>query len=363
VSTELQGDRVANRAVPNRRKSVQRAAVLVAGGAGFIGSHLCRYLLRRGERVICIDNLCTSSEQSVAALQEHPGFEFRRQDIAALKIEDMGKVRAIYNLACAASPIHYQRDPLETLLSSVQGTHQLLRLAQRDQVPIFQSSTSEIYGHPTIHPQTERYWGHVNTMGPRSCYDEGKRCAETLCYIYRERYGVAVRVARIFNTYGPGMQMNDGRVVINFIAQALEDKPITIYGDGSQTRSFCYVDDLINGISRMMDPAATFSGPVNLGNSNEIEVGELARHIIRLTGSRSRIIQRPLPVDDPPRRRPDISLAWKALGWRPLTTLETGLRCTIKDVKSRLRNSDPALLTAMSHVGPQRTTTVEASIQ
>jgi UDP-glucuronate decarboxylase len=357
VSTTMQGDHVGNRTSTGRRKARKRAAVLVSGGAGFIGSHLCSTLLSRGERVICIDNFCTSSEESVVALQEHKNFELRRQDVASLQIDEIGSVSAIYNLACAASPIHYQRDPLDTLLSSVHGMHHLLRLAQRDQVPIFQASTSEIYGHPTTHPQPETYWGHVNSMGPRSCYDEGKRCAETLCYIYREQYGVAVRIARIFNTYGPGMQMNDGRVVINFIVQALSDEPITIYGDGTQTRSFCYVDDLVDGITRLMGVHGTFGGPVNLGNPNEIDVGELAAQVIRLTGSRSKVVRRALPVDDPPRRRPDISLAWSELGWRPSTDLETGLRRTIKDVQRRLQHNDPSLLAIATHTPFHRSST------
>jgi UDP-glucuronate decarboxylase len=246
-------------------------------------------------------------------------------------------LRAIFNLACAASPVHYQRRPLETLLSSVRGMDTLLRIAHRCGARIFQASTSEIYGHPAIHPQTENYWGYVNPIGPRSCYDEGKRCAETLCFIYKEQHGLSVRVARIFNTYGPGMQLDDGRVVINFIMQALAGKPLTVYGDGTQTRSFCYVDDLIDGILRLMDAGDDCSGPVNLGNPVEIPVLELAERVIRLTGSHSKIVVSPLPVDDPPRRRPDISLAIQSLGWRPRTDLETGLSLTIRDVELRLR--------------------------
>jgi UDP-glucuronate decarboxylase len=237
----------------------------------------------------------------------------------------------------------YQRNPRDTLLTSVRGTDNLLRIARRYGARIFQASTSEIYGHPTVHPQTEDYWGHCNTFGPRACYDEGKRCAETLCYIYKEQYGVPVRIARIFNTYGPGMRLSDGRVVINFILQALADEAITVYGTGRQTRSFCFVDDLIEGVLRLMDPANEFVGPVNLGNPVEIEVRDLAERIIQLTGSSSRIRMHPLPVDDPPRRRPDISLAARALGWRPRTDLETGLTLTIRDVERRMQRGETLL--------------------
>jgi UDP-glucuronate decarboxylase len=237
----------------------------------------------------------------------------------------------------------YQRNPLDTLFSSVRGVDTLLRVARRCGVKLFQASTSEIYGHPTVHPQSEGYWGHVNPCGPRSCYDEGKRCAETLCFIYKQQFGVAARIGRIFNTYGPGMGLRDGRVVINFIAQALSDQPLTVYGDGTQTRSFCYVDDLIDAIMRIMS-APEDCGPVNIGNPTEIQVLDLAQRIIRLTGSSSRILLRPLPIDDPPRRRPDISLAISALGWRPLTDLDTGLKMTIRDVERRLRRGDLSLL-------------------
>jgi UDP-glucuronate decarboxylase len=310
--------------------------ILVCGGAGFLGSHLCERLLARGERVICVDNFCTSDADAVDSLLEQPRFSLLRRDVGSLQEEELGPLSAIFNLACAASPIHYQRSPLDTLFSSVRGMDNLLRMARRQRVRIFQASTSEVYGHPTIHPQTEAYWGCVNPFGPRACYDEGKRCAETLCFIYRELHGVQVRLARIFNTYGPGMHFADGRVVINFILQALADEPLTVYGDGTQTRSFCYVDDLIEGILRLMAAPDECCGPVNLGNPAEIPVRELAEHIIRLTGSGSQILVSPLPTDDPPRRRPDISLAMRTLGWRPTTDLDTGLKQTIRDVELRM---------------------------
>jgi UDP-glucuronate decarboxylase len=333
------------------RTAAARPAV-VCGGAGFLGSHLCARLLEQGQHVICVDNFCTSDESAIEQLLSHSRFKLLRRDIAGLEEDDLGEVGSIFNLACAASPIHYQRSPLDTLFTSVRGMDSLLRIARRCHARIFQASTSEIYGHPTMHPQTEKYWGHVNPVGPRSCYDEGKRCAETLCFIYQQQYGVQVRIARIFNTYGPGMRLSDGRVVINFIVQALADEPITVYGDGTQTRSFCYVDDLIDAILRLMDARNDCSGPVNLGNPAEIQVRELAERIIRLTGSRSKINVQPLPIDDPPRRRPDISLAMQALGWRPRTDLDTGLRLTIRDVERRLRCGDPALLQAAAELAP-----------
>jgi UDP-glucuronate decarboxylase len=321
----------------------ERRPVLVCGGAGFLGSHLCARLLTQGERVLCVDNFCTSDPQSMEHLASHPRFELMRGDLMSMDEQQFGDVSSIFNLACAASPIHYQRNPLDTLFSSVRGVDTLLRVARRCGVKLFQASTSEIYGNPTVHPQSEKYWGHVNPVGPRSCYDEGKRCAETLCFIYKEQYGVAARIGRIFNTYGPGMGLRDGRVVINFIAQALSDEPLTVYGDGTQTRSFCYVDDLIEAMVRIMAAPEAW-GPVNIGNPAEIRVRDLAERIIRLTGSRSRILMRPLPVDDPPRRRPDISLAVSKLGWRPLTDLDTGLMRTIDDVEHRLRRGDQSLL-------------------
>jgi UDP-glucuronate decarboxylase len=319
--------------------------VLVCGGAGFLGSHLCERLLQDGHRVICVDNFCTSEPEAIEHLVFHPAFELIRRDVAQLD-DDFDEVSAIFNLACAASPVHYQKSPLDTLFTSVRGMDNLLRIARRNGAKVFQASTSEIYGHPTMHPQSEAYWGYVNPIGPRACYDEGKRCAETLCFIYRQEYGVPVRVARIFNTYGPGMRLSDGRVVINFIVQALANEPITVYGDGAQTRSFCYVDDLIDGVMRLMNGPDGFTGPVNLGNPNEIRVRELAERIIRLTDSESRIVVEPLPIDDPPRRRPDITLAYEALGWRPTTDLDTGLRLTIRDVARRLERGDATLLRA-----------------
>jgi UDP-glucuronate decarboxylase len=313
--------------------------VVVCGGAGFLGAHLCRRLLRDGQRVVCVDNFCTSDEEAVEDLLLNPRFELRRQDIADLAEDDLGEPAAIFNLACAASPVHYQRDPLATLMTSVRGMENLLRIARRHGTRVFQASTSEIYGHPTRHPQPEHYWGHVNTCGPRACYDEGKRCAETLCFIYQQEYGVPVRIARIFNTYGPGMNAGDGRVVINFIVQALTDAPITVYGAGQQTRSFCYVDDLLDGILALMAPSNDFAGPVNLGNPDEITVLHLAERIVALTNSSSEIVLRPLPVDDPPRRRPDIALAEERLGWRPRVDLDTGLRLTIQEVRRRLQSA------------------------
>lgn len=328
-----------------RKRRAIEEPVLVCGGAGFLGSHLCARLLQEGRRVICLDNFCTSDEDSIEHLLSDARFALMRADVAELDDATFPSVGAIYNLACAASPIHYQKDPLDTLFTSVHGMDHLLRLARRCNVRIFQASTSEIYGHPTIHPQTEGYWGHVNTMGPRACYDEGKRCAETLCYIYHDRYDVPVRVGRIFNTYGPGMRMKDGRVVINFIVQALAGEPLTVYGDGRQTRSFCYVDDLIEAILRMMESSVV--GPINIGNPVEITVLELAERILRLTGSRSKIVVQPLPKDDPPRRRPDISLAARLLDWQPKTDLDTGLERTIADVERRLEQEDAELIAAV----------------
>ncbi len=319
----------------------------MCGGAGFLGAHLCARLLREGRRVICLDNFCTSAQEAIEHLLPQPGFTLIRADVAELDDAEFTAVSAIYNLACAASPVHYQKEPLDTLFTSVQGTHRLLRLARRCRVRMFQASTSEIYGHPAIHPQTESYWGYVNTMGPRACYDEGKRCAETLCYIFHDRYDVPVRVARIFNTYGPGMRMRDGRVVINFIVQALAGEPLTVYGDGSQTRSFCYVDDLIDAALRMMDARIATVGPINIGNPAEITVLDLAQRILRLTGSRSKLAIQPLPPDDPPRRQPDISLAAQVLDWRPQTDLDTGLEHTIEDVERRLARADEELVEAV----------------
>jgi UDP-glucuronate decarboxylase len=267
-------------------------------------------------------------------------------DIAELSIDSYPNVEMIFNLACPASPINYQRDPLNTLFTCVRGMDNLLQLARRNHARIFQASTSEIYGHPQVHPQQEDYWGYVNTMGPRSCYDEGKRCAETLCFIYQQQYGVSVRVARIFNTYGPRMHMSDGRGMVNLISQALRDQPLTVYGDGSQTRSFCYVDDLIDAIMRMMQPDAAHDGPINLGNPEEITIMALARRIIAATASKSSIVTRPLPVDDPPRRRPNIELATRLLAWQPRTNLNAGLAMTISAYAQYLQHQQAESLPA-----------------
>lgn len=337
------------------KSAVARRPMLVCGGAGFLGSHLCARLLAEGEHVLCVDNFCTSHPESIQHLLSHPNFAFLRGDVTSMDEAQFGDVAAIFNLACAASPVLYQRHPLDTFFSSVRGVDTLLRVARRCRVKLFQASTSEIYGHPTVHPQSERYWGHVNTVGPRSCYDEGKRCAETLCFIYKQQFGVAARIARIFNTYGPGMSLEDGRVVINFIFQALSDEPLTVYGDGTQTRSFCYVDDLIDAIMRLMSAPGDCGGPVNIGNPTEIRVRDLAERVIRLTGSRSRIQMLPLPVDDPPRRRPDISLAMRELDWRPRTDLEAGLMLTIRDVQRRLRHGDRSLRGAAKELSPGAT--------
>ena len=310
--------------------------VLVAGGAGFIGSHLCERLLLEGWPVICVDNFSTSDQDNIAHLQANPSFRVVRGDIARLRPSAYDKVGAVFNLACPASPVRYQRQPLDTLFTCVHGMNNLLQLARRDGAPIFQASTSEIYGHPQVHPQLESYWGYVNTMGPRACYDEGKRCAETLCFIYRQQFGMSVRVARIFNTYGPRMHLSDGRVIVNLISQALTNQPLTVYGDGTQTRSFCYVDDLVDAIMRIMDADVACAGPINLGNPAEITILALARRIIAATHSTSTIVTRPLPVDDPPRRRPNIDLAREVLKWHPRTNLDTGLMHTIGYFEQRL---------------------------
>lgn len=303
-----------------------RKRILITGGAGFLGSHLCERLLREGHEVVCVDNFFTGRRLNVAHLFPNPCFELIRHDICfPLYVE----VDEIYNLACPASPIHYQFDPVQTTKTSVHGSINMLGLAKRVKAKIFQASTSEVYGDPKIHPQPETYWGNVNPIGYRSCYDEGKRCAETLFFDYRRQHGLMIKVARIFNTYGPRMYPNDGRVVSNFIVQALTGEDITVYGEGSQTRSFCFVDDMIEGFVRLMDSPEDLIGPVNLGNSGEFSILELAKMIIGLTGSKSRIIFRPLPHDDPTQRRPDISLAREKLGWEPSVGLEDGLRKTI----------------------------------
>jgi UDP-glucuronate decarboxylase len=307
--------------------------VLVTGGAGFLGSHLCARLLETGCDVLCVDNFYTGRRQNVAALTSHPAFELMRHDITfPLYVE----VDAIYNLACPASPIHYQFDPVQTTKTSVHGAINMLGLAKRIRARIFQASTSEVYGDPGVHPQPESYWGNVNPIGTRSCYDEGKRCAETLFFDYHRQHALKIKVARIFNTYGPNMHPNDGRVVSNFIVQALGGEPITIYGDGSQTRSFCYVDDLIEAIVRLMATDDDITGPINIGNPDEFSMLELAQEVIRITRSRSRIEFKPLPSDDPARRRPDITLANQLLDWRPTVNLRDGLERTVDYFRRRL---------------------------
>ena len=308
--------------------------VLVTGGAGFLGSHLCERLLNDGHEVLCVDNFFTGRRKNIAHLIQHPGFEMLRHDITfPLYVE----VDEIFNLACPASPIHYQYDPVQTTKTSVHGAINMLGLAKRTRAKIFQASTSEIYGDPEVHPQPETYWGHVNPNGIRSCYDEGKRCAETLFFDYFRQHNLKIKVARIFNTYGPKMHPNDGRVVSNFIAQALKGEPITIYGDGSQTRSFCYVDDLIDGFLRLMASNDELTGPVNLGNPNECSMVDLANLVISLTKSKSQLIYCPLPADDPRQRQPDISLARKQLGWEPIISLNEGLARTISYFDNLLR--------------------------
>ena len=300
--------------------------VVVTGGAGFIGSHLCERLLRDGHDVLCVDNLYTGARRNLDSLRSHPRFEFLRHDICfPLYIE----VDQIYNMACPASPTHYQFDPVQTTKTSVHGAINMLGLAKRVKAKILQASTSEVYGDPAVHPQVEDYWGNVNPTGPRSCYDEGKRCAETLFFDYRRQHDMTVKVARIFNTYGPRMHPDDGRVVSNFIVQALQNHDITVYGDGSHTRSFCYVDDLVDGLVRLMRSPDDVAGPINLGNPQEFTIRELAEIVVDLTGSSSRIVHAPLPIDDPKRRRPDISRADELLEWAPTTPLREGLRRTI----------------------------------
>lgn len=308
------------------RNSGTRMRILVSGGAGFLGSHLVDHLLSQGHEVLCVDNLFTGTKQNIDHLHGNPLFEFIRHDITfPLFVE----VDQIYNLACPASPIHYQHDPVQTTKTSVLGAINMLGLAKRLGCRILQASTSEVYGDPSVHPQPEGYWGNVNPIGPRSCYDEGKRCAETLFFDYERQHGVPIKVARIFNTYGPRMQPNDGRVVSNFVVQALSDRPITIYGDGSQTRSFCYVDDLIEGLFSLMNSDEHVVGPVNLGNPAECTIKELAEKIIAATGSSSTLVERPLPSDDPRQRKPDITKASEQLRWVPTTSLDRGLERTI----------------------------------
>lgn len=308
--------------------------ILVTGGAGFIGSHLCARLLEEGQEVLCVDNFYTGSRENLQPVLNHPRFEFLRHDVThPLFVE----VDQIYNLACPASPIHYQFDPVQTTKTSVHGAINMLGLAKRLKVPIFQASTSEVYGDPEVHPQPEDYWGHVNPVGYRSCYDEGKRCAETLFFDYHRQHKVEIKVARIFNTYGPNMHPNDGRVVSNFIMQALLGRPITIYGEGQQTRSFCFVDDLVEGFVRLMNSPEAVTGPINLGNPGEFTIRELADMVIELTGSKSTIEHLPLPPDDPKQRRPDITRARNTLGWEPKIALREGLQRSIPYFERVLR--------------------------
>ena len=303
-----------------------RKRVMVTGGAGFLGSHLCDRLVDAGHEVLCVDNLFTGTKQNIAHLLSQPHFEFMRHDVTfPLYVE----VDEIYNLACPASPIHYQHDPVQTTKTSVHGAINMLGLAKRLGCKILQASTSEVYGDPAVHPQTEDYWGNVNPIGPRSCYDEGKRCAETLFFDYFRQHQLPIKVARIFNTYGPRMHPADGRVVSNFILQALRGEPITIYGDGGQTRSFCYVDDLIDGLIALMGSSGEVTGPINLGNPVEFTIADLARQVIDLTGSTSQLVHVELPPDDPRQRKPDITKAGELLGWKPRVPLDQGLRSTI----------------------------------
>lgn len=315
-----------------------RKRILVTGGAGFLGSHLTDRLLTAGHEVLCADNLFTGTKRNIERLIGHPRFEFVRHDVTfPLYVE----VDEIYNLACPASPIHYQHDPVQTTKTSVHGAINMLGLAKRLRCKILQASTSEVYGDPSVHPQPEAYWGNVNPIGIRSCYDEGKRCAETLFFDYHRQHGVEIKVARIFNTYGPRMHPGDGRVVSNFIVQALREEPITLYGHGEQTRSFCYVDDLVDGLIGLMDTPADFTGPVNLGNPTEFTIRELASLILRLTHAQSELVYLPLPQDDPQQRRPDISLAMAQLGWEPRVALEEGLKPTIGYFMERLADERP----------------------
>jgi UDP-glucuronate decarboxylase len=325
--------------------------ILVTGGAGFLGSHLCEVLMARGHEVLCADNYFTGAKENLRDLMDHPFLELMRHDITfPLYVE----VDEIYNLACPASPVHYQFDPVQTTKTSVHGAINMLGLAKRTKAKILQASTSEVYGNPEVHPQMEHYPGNVNPIGPRACYDEGKRCAETLFFDYHRQHGVNIRVARIFNTYGTRMQLNDGRVISNFICQALQNKPITIYGDGSQTRSFCYVDDLIDGLIRLMNAPDEVTGPMNLGNPVETTILELAEKIVDLTGSSSSLIKKPLPVDDPCQRKPDISYARWALDWEPSVPLEQGLKKTIEYF-------DLVLTRSMNIMNPNQAATLNQS--
>ncbi len=316
--------------------ALTRTRILVTGGAGFLGSHLCERLLAEGNDVLCVDNYFTGRKDNIAHLLANPHFEAMRHDVTfPLYVE----VDQIYNLACPASPVHYQFDPVQTTKTSVIGAINMLGLAKRIGAKILQASTSEVYGDPTVHPQTEAYRGNVNTLGPRACYDEGKRCAETLFFDYHRQHRIRIKVVRIFNTYGPRMHPNDGRVVSNFILQALQNEDITLYGDGNQTRAFCFVDDLVEGFVRLMATGPEITGPINIGNPHEIPVRELAERIIRITGASSRIVHRPLPEDDPLQRCPDITMAKNVLGWQPTVELDAGLAKTVAYFKQMLGDS------------------------
>jgi UDP-glucuronate decarboxylase len=328
---------------PAPRRYSRRTRVLVTGGAGFLGSHLCERLLAANCDVVCVDNFYTGTRENIARLLRHPRFELMRHDVTfPLYVE----VDEIYNLACPAAPVHYQFDPVQTTKTSVHGAINMLGLAKRVKAKILQASTSEVYGDPAVHPQREDYWGNVNPIGVRSCYDEGKRCAETLFFDYYRQHRLAIKVARIFNTYGPRMHENDGRVVSNFIVQALRGEPITVYGEGRQTRSFCYVDDLIDGLVRLMASPDDLTGPVNLGNPVEFSILELAQRVISLTGSKSVIVRMDLPSDDPMQRRPDVALAARHLGWAPKVSLDEGLRTTIAYFSQTLGLVAPAMFHA-----------------
>jgi len=308
-------------------KIANRKRTLVSGGAGFLGSHLCERLLERGDDVLCVDNFYSGTKDNIAHLLANPHFELVRHDITfPLYLE----VDEIYNFACPASPVHYQHDPVQTTKTSVHGSINMLGLAKRVRARILQASTSEVYGDPAVHPQVESYWGNVNPIGPRACYDEGKRCAETLFFDYHRQHKLEIKVVRIFNTYGPRMHPNDGRVVSNFIVQALRGEPITVYGNGGQTRSFCYVDDLVEAVLRFMQTPAELTGPLNIGNPKEFTILELAERVVKLTGSKSKVVHKPLPADDPTQRQPDIAAARKLIDWEPLTPLEAGLEKTIE---------------------------------
>ena len=313
--------------------------ILVTGGAGFVGSFLCERLLESGAEVLCVDNFFTGTRANIAHLLPHARFELLRHDVTVPLVVEVDE---IYNLACPASPVHYQFDPVQTTKTSVHGAINMLGLAKRTKSKILQASTSEVYGDPQIHPQTEDYWGHVNPIGPRSCYDEGKRCAETLFFDYHRQNALQIKVARIFNTYGPRMHPNDGRVVSNFIMQALRGEDITLYGDGQQTRSFCYVDDLVSGLIALMNTGDDVTGPINLGNPNEFTILQLAEQVIELTGAKSKLIHKPLPTDDPQQRQPDITLARETLGWEPTIELREGLGKTIAYFDALLKEPDLA---------------------